>query len=260
MNRIHKLFQNKQKEVLSIYFTAGHPTIDSVVPIITELEKRGADMIEIGIPFSDPLADGPVIQQSGQVALANGMSLKHLISDLKDIRQKCQIPLLLMGYLNTVLQYGMENFCRDISTIGIDGVILPDMPIEIYEEEYHPILQKYGILPIFLISPNTSEERIRKTEKLSNAFIYAVSSSSTTGAKQGFSDESEAYFKRLADMKLSLPVLIGFGISNYKTFSQVCKYQAGGIIGSAFVRAIDGKDKPEDEIGKFVHMIKNAEN
>ncbi|MDA3894420.1 MAG: tryptophan synthase subunit alpha [Salinivirgaceae bacterium] len=255
MNRINKLFQEKQNNILSIYFTAGHPTSESVVPIITELEKQGANLIEIGMPFSDPMADGPVIQQSSQVALANGMSLKKLIGDLSEIRQSVKIPLILMGYLNTVMQYGVEKFCKDIAEIGIDGVILPDMHLEVYEEEYQSIFEKYGILPVFLISPNTTEDRIRKTESLSKGFIYAVSSSSTTGAKVGFSDENEAYFKRIHDMNLSIPTLIGFGISNKTTFTQVCKYQSGGIIGSAFIKAVDGSEKPEEKIADFIKTI-----
>lgn len=255
MNRINKLFEEKQNNILSIYFTAGHPTLDSVVPIISELEKQGCDLIEIGMPFSDPMADGPVIQQSSQKALENGMTLKKLINDLANIRKTVNMPLILMGYLNTVMQYGVENFCQDASEIGIDGVILPDMPLEIYEEQYQDIFEKHELTPIFLISPNTTEERIRKTESLSKGFIYAVSTSSTTGAKQGFSDENEAYFKRIHDMNLKVPVLIGFGISNNKTFTQVCKYQNGGIIGSAFVKAVDGTDKPENRIADFVKAI-----
>lgn len=255
MNNIQTLFQNKQKNILSIYFTAGHPTLESVVPIITELENQGVDMIEIGIPFSDPLADGPVIQLSSQKALANGMTLKKLIADLKDIRNNCKIPLLLMGYFNTVLQYGVEKFCKDISTIGIDGVILPDMPLEVYEEQYKSLFEKYDINAVFLISPNTSESRIRKTESLSKGFIYAVSTASTTGAKTGFSKENEAYFKRLQDMNLSVPVVVGFGISNITTFKQVCKYNSGGIIGSAFVKAIENTKDIKKTIGSFIKQF-----
>ena len=257
MNRINTLFKSKQKDILSIYFTAGHPTSNSVVTIINELENQGVDLIEIGMPYSDPMADGPVIQKSSQIALKNGMSLKKLITDLGNIRNHCKIPLILMGYLNTVLQYGIENFCRDISDIGIDGVILPDMPIEVYEEEYKSIFEKYNVIPVFLISPNTTEERIHKTEALSKGFIYAVSSASTTGAKQGFNPENEAYFKRIHDMNLSVPVLIGFGISNKKTFNQVCKYQAGGIIGSAFVKAIESNKNIENAIHDFIHKFKS---
>jgi len=251
MNRIQTLFKNKQKNILSIYFTAGHPTVKSVVPIIKELENSGADMVEIGIPFSDPLADGEVIQQSSQTALSNGITLNKLIQSLKGIRGQITIPLLLMGYLNTVLQYGIEKFCKDIAECGIDGVILPDMPLEVYEDEYQYLFDKYKITPVFLISPNSSELRICKTEKLSKGFIYAVSSASTTGTKKGFSSENEVYFKKIHDMELSVPVLIGFGISNKEAFEQVCSYAQGGIIGSAFVKAIDNNNF-EEAIPKFI--------
>lgn len=259
MNHIQTLFQNKQKNILSIYFTAGHPAIDSVIPIITELENQGVDMIEIGIPFSDPLADGPVIQLSSQKALANGMTLKKLIASLQDIRTQCKIPLLLMGYFNTVLQYGVEQFCKDISAIGIDGVILPDMPLEIYEEQYKSLFEKYDVNPVFLISPNTSESRIRKTESLSKGFIYAVSTASTTGTKVGFSEENEVYFKRLQDMNLSVPIIVGFGISNSKTFNQVCKYASGGIIGSAFVKAIENTKDIKKSVESFIKQFVEKE-
>lgn len=252
MNNIQTLFNNKKKDILSIYFTAGHPTMDSVVPIITELEKQGVNMIEIGFPFSDPLADGPVIQLSSLKALSNGMTLKKLITQLKDIRKQCSIPLLLMGYFNTVLQYGVEQFCKDISAIGIDGVILPDMPLEVYEEQYKSIFEEYDVNPVFLISPNTTVERIKKTESLSKGFIYAVSTASTTGAKVGFSDDNEKYFKRLQDMNLAVPLVVGFGISNKTTFNQVCKFASGGIIGSAFVKAIENSADIKGSIKEFI--------
>jgi tryptophan synthase alpha chain len=254
-NRIHRLFENKKNNILSIYFTAGHPTLNSTESIIKTLEQQGVDLIEVGIPFSDPLADGPVIQQSSQKALQNGMSLKRLILDLQNIRETSDIPLIFMGYFNTVLQYGVENFCRDISNIGIDGVILPDMPLEVYEQEYKSIFEQYDISVVFLVSPNTSEERIKKTESLSNGFIYAVSTASTTGATSGFDSTNEAYFKRLRDMNLSVPILIGFGISDKKTFNQVCKYTSGGIIGSAFVKALDKSNNINDTIKTFISDI-----
>ncbi len=255
MNNIKTLFKNKKKEILSIYFTAGHPTADSVVSIIDKLEKNGVDMIEIGIPFSDPLADGPVIQKSSQKALKNGMTLQKIIHDLKNIRQQTKIPLLLMGYLNTVLQYGIEKFCKDLAKCEIDGVILPDMPIDVYEDKYMRFFEEYGIIPVFLISPNTTEERIRKTEKLSKGFIYVVSSASTTGSKKEFDSKSEAYFKRINDMQLSVPTLIGFGVSNKKTFNQACSYTNGAIIGSAFVKAIDDDEILENSIPKFIEQF-----
>jgi tryptophan synthase alpha chain len=252
MNRINQLFEKKRNNILSIYFTAGYPDLNSTVAIIENTEKQGVDLIEIGIPFSDPLADGTVIQQSSSKALKNGTTLKKIISNLKDIRKTVNIPLIMMGYFNTVLRYGVESFCKDISTIGIDGVILPDLPIDVYEEEYFEIFDKYNIIPVFLVSPNTPEERIIKTENLSKGFIYAVSTASTTGMQNGFDNKSEAYFKKLKDMKLSIPIMIGFGISNKKTFGQVCKYAAGGIIGSAFVKAVTNNNNIEKDIEIFI--------
>ena len=256
MNRIKKLFSEKRKSILSIYFTAGHPDPDSTLSIIKALERSGVDMIEIGIPFSDPLADGPVIQQSSQKALKDGMTLKKLLADLTFVRKDVRVPLLLMGYFNTVLQYGVETFCRAISDIGIDGVILPDMPLEVYLEDYRNIFTKYGIIPVFLITPGTSEERIRLTDSLSDGFIYMVSTASVTGAKNGFGEEQHTYFKRIKEMNLSVPVIAGFGISNKVSFDQVSEYAAGGIIGSAFVRLLDKYGFSEkiihDFIGQFV--------
>lgn len=255
MNRIQNLFQNKTENILSIYFTAGHPEPETSAQIIKLLEKNGTDMIEIGIPFSDPLADGPVIQQSSQKALENGMSLKKLLAEIKDIRQQVQIPLLLMGYLNVIMQFGIDKFCKQISEIGIDGVILPDLPLNIYKEQYKSVFEQYGIIPVFLITPSTPDERIRETEALSEGFIYMVSTSSTTGAKQGFNDENIAYFKRISNMNLKVPVLTGFGISNNHTFKQACEHSAGAIIGSAFVKAIGGKGELNDKIAKFIKAI-----
>jgi tryptophan synthase alpha chain len=256
MNRIQDLFNTNSQKILSVYFTAGHPEPESAVQIIAELEKQGVHLIEIGIPFSDPLADGPVIQQSSQKALENGMSLKKLLSELKDIRKQVKIPLLLMGYFNTVLQYGVDAFCKQIAEIGIDGVILPDMPLDVYEEAYQTTFDKQGIIPIFLITPGTSEERIRKTESLSKGFIYMVSSASTTGSKTGFDTESVAYFKRIADMQLKVPVITGFGISNKTTFNQATQYSSGAIIGSAFVKALEGKGSLKEKIDAFIKTLK----
>lgn len=256
MNRIHKLFQDKKENILSIYFTAGHPEPDTAVKIIEQLQANGTDMIEIGIPFSDPLADGPVIQQSSQKALEMGMTLKKLLSELKDIRSNVEIPLLLMGYFNTVLSFGVEEFCKQINKIGIDGVILPDLPLEVYQEQYQKLFKQYSIIPVFLITPSTPEKRIRETEALSEGFIYMVSTSSTTGAKKGFSDENMNYFKRINEMKLKVPVLTGFGISNKQTFSQACEHSKGAIIGSAFVKAIDKSSNLANSIKTFISEFK----
>ena len=256
MNRINELFQHKSKQVLSIYFTAGHPTPNSALTIIKELEKQGADMIEIGIPFSDPLADGPVIQQSGLKALENGMTIKKLIAELKNVRPQVKIPLLMMGYFNTILRFGVEEFCKEISQIGIDGVIFPDMPIEVYEHEYKSIFEKYGVIAVFLICPSTPIERIRQTEQLSKGFIYVVSSSSTTGAKKGFSDENVAYFKQVEALKLSVPTMVGFGISNRETFLSATGHANGAIIGSAFIKALEQPGSMEENIAGFIKSIK----
>ncbi|MBI9067867.1 MAG: tryptophan synthase subunit alpha [Salinivirgaceae bacterium] len=256
MNRINQLFKDKQNSILSIYFTAGHPEMGTTKLIIEELEKNEVDMIEIGIPFSDPLADGPVIQQSSQKALENGMTLKKLLAEIKDIRHKVKIPLLLMGYFNTVFQYGVEAFCSDIKSIGIDGVILPDMPIKVYEAKYQKIFEKYGIIPVFLITPETSEERIRKIDKLSKGFIYMVSSSSTTGIKNKLDEKSIVYFKRIKEMNLKNQLIAGFGISNKETFDEICKYANGGIIGSAFVKAIETGENLLSQIKRFIATIK----
>ncbi len=255
MNRINRLFKEKSN-ILSIYFTAGHPTLNSTVPVIKALSDAGADMIEIGMPFSDPMADGPVIQCSSSVALKNGMSLKLLFSQLKDIRKTTDIPLLLMGYLNPVLQYGMEKFCDDCAEAGIDGIILPDLPLDVYQEEYRQIFEKHGLRNIFLISPQTSAERIRIINEASNGFVYMVSSSSTTGMKTGFSQEQIAYFERIRDMKLSNPSLVGFGISTHESFATVCQYASGTIIGSAFVKMLAESKDLDSDILKFVKEIR----
>lgn len=256
MNRINKLFQHKPSDILSIYFTAGHPALDSAPAIIKALANAGTDMIEIGMPFSDPMADGPVIQSSSTRALKNGMSLKLLFSQLQDIRKEVSIPLLLMGYLNPVLQYGMERFCRDCAKTGIDGIILPDLPLDVYQEEYQEMFEKHELRNIFLISPQTSDNRIRKIDSVSKAFVYMVSSSSTTGIRGGFSKEQTAYFERIRNMKLNNPELIGFGISNHSSFAAVCNYAQGAIIGSAFVKLLEEKGFSEATVMDFIREIR----
>lgn len=256
MNRINRLFKEKPGNILSVYFTAGHPSLDTAPRIIRALAAAGADMIEIGMPFSDPMADGPVIQHSSSKALKNGMSLKLLFSQLKDIRETVDIPLLLMGYLNPVLQYGMENFCSDCAAAGIDGLILPDLPLQVYYEEYKGIVEKYGLRNILLISPQTSDERIRKIDAASDGFIYTVSSSSTTGVKGSFSEEQINYFKRIQEMKLTNPTLVGFGISDSKGFATVCRYAQGAIIGSAFVKMLSETRDLEKDIGRFIKSVR----
>lgn len=252
MNRINTKLQ-ENKKLLSIYFTAGYPNLDDTVSIIENLEKSGIDMIEIGLPFSDPLADGPTIQASSTQALKNGMTTEVLFNQLKDIRKTVSIPLLIMGYFNPMLQYGVEAFCAKCKDIGIDGLIIPDLPVDVYHEAYKPIFDKYGLINVFLITPQTSDERIRYIDSISNGFIYMVSSASTTGAKVGFGDEQTNYFKRIADMNLVNPQIVGFGISNNETFTQATQYAKGAIIGSAFVKHVTNKGI--NTISNFVKSI-----
>jgi tryptophan synthase alpha chain len=257
MNRINKLFQEKKKDVLSIYFTAGYPQLNDTTTIINELKTNGVDMIEIGMPFSDPLADGPIIQRSSEIALENGMTIKLLFEQLKGVRKTVtETSLILMGYINPVLQYGIENFCKDSSELGIDGVIIPDLPMQEYLEEYKIIFEKYNLKNIFLITPQTSEARIRLIDRHSNGFIYMVSSASTTGAKNEIGKEQEHYFKRISEMKLKNPIVIGFGIHNHQTFSKSCEYANGAIIGSAFIKKIDKSENLKKNICEFVQNIK----
>ena len=235
MNRIQtKLAENKK--LLSIYFTAGYPNIDDTVTIIQNLEKNGVDMIEIGLPFSDPLADGPTIQDSSTTALRNGMTTEVLFDQLKDIRKTVNIPLIIMGYFNPMFQYGVEAFCKKCQDIGIDGLIIPDLPVDVFHDEYKAIFDKYGLINVFLITPQTSDKRIRYIDSISNGFIYMVSSASTTGAQSGFGEEQTNYFERISKMNLKNPQIIGFGISNNDTFTQATQYAKGAIIGSAFVK------------------------
>lgn len=258
MNRIDTLFQTRQKDILSVYFTAGHPTLDSTTEIIRLLAESGVDMIEIGMPFSDPMADGPVIQSSSSTALKNGMTLKLLFHQLKDIRKEVNIPLLLMGYLNPVMQYGMEKFCSQAAATGIDGIILPDLPLTVYEEEYRSVFKHYGLHNIFLITPQTSNDRIRKIDATGSGFLYLVSSSSTTGVRNKFLPEQMVYFERLRVMKLKNPSIVGFGISHHESFVSVCKIANGAIIGSAFVKMLSGSQDLKRDIRSFVTEIRNG--
>ena len=226
----------ENKKLVSIYFTAGYPELNDTVNIIQELENNGVDMIEIGLPFSDPLADGPTIQESSTAALKNGMTTQILFEQLKDIRKTVSIPLIVMGYFNPMLQYGVEAFCKKCEEIGIDGLIMPDLPLDVYQEQYEAIFKKYGLLNVFLITPQTSKERIRQIDKASNGFIYMVSSASVTGSKSGFGNEQTEYFERIANMQLKNPQIVGFGIKDATTFAQATKKTKGAIIGSAFIK------------------------
>lgn len=257
-NRIQQLFSASPANLLSVFYTAGYPALGDTVSIAVALESAGADIIEIGIPFSDPVADGPVIQESNHVALGNGMNLHLLLEQVREIRKTVDLPIVLMGYLNPVLQYGVDNFCRDAAAAGVDGLILPDMPLEEYEMEYKAIVQKHGLCNTFLISPTTSADRIRLIDALTNGFIYAVSSSSTTGARGSFSEEQVTYFERLKALKLTNPFLIGFGISNTATFSVAGTYGAGAIVGSAFISRLKKSDNIPADVHQFVRQIKQG--
>lgn len=254
-NRIVSLFKRKDKNILSIYFTAGYPDLDDTLSIITELERNGADLIEIGMPFSDPVADGLVIQKSSEIALKNGMTIHLLFEQLKEIRKLVSIPLILMGYLNPVMQFGIEEFCLKCSEIGIDGTIIPDLPLEIYESEYKAVFEKHLLSNIFLITPQTSEERIKKIDELSNSFIYMVSSSSTTGAKESVDEQQISYFERIQNLKIRSPRLIGFGISDKVSFERASKYANGAIIGSAFVTALSGESSVKSKVQSFMQKF-----
>jgi len=254
MNRINKKLK-EDKKLLSIYFTAGYPTLNDTVTIIEKLEKSGTDMIEIGLPFSDPLADGPTIQASSTQALKNGMTTNVLFKQLKDIRQTVSIPLIIMGYFNPMLQYGVEAFCKKCQDVGIDGLIIPDLPVDVYNEKYKTVFEKYGLINVFLITPQTSEKRINFIDSISNGFIYMVSSASVTGSNSGFGDEQTKYFKRIAKMNLKNPQIIGFGISDNETFSQATQHAKGAIIGSAFIKNLtkSGLSKIDDFIKSIIN-------
>jgi len=246
MNRIDKLFGSNPQRVLSIYFCAGAPTLDGTAGVIRSLAANGVSMIGVGIPFSDPMADGPVIQDAATTALRNGMTLKTLFSQLKDIRRDVDIPLVLMGYLNPVFRYGFEEFCKSCVECGIDGMIIPDLPFKDYMETYKAIADKYDLRFIMLITPETSEERVRLIDEHTSGFIYMVSSASTTGAQSDFNASKQAYFQKIEDMNLRIPRMVGFGISNKQTFDAACANAAGGIIGSRFVTLLSQHEGDAD--------------
>lgn len=258
MNRINRLFEDKQNDILNIYCTAGYPQLNDTVTVIKSLEQAGADLIELGMPYSDPLADGPTIQASSSVALKNGMSIQTLFQQLEGLRTDVQIPMILMGYLNPVLQYGMEAFLAKCQAVGIDGLILPDLPMYEYEHIYQPLFEQYNIRLIFLITPQTSETRIRKIDSLSNAFIYVVSTTATTGKKSGFDEATIAYFNRIKSMGLKNPTLIGFGISTHESYKAACAAANGAIIGSQFIRVVEKSNNLNADILKFVEGIRGT--
>ncbi|QJW92097.1 tryptophan synthase subunit alpha [Spirosoma taeanense] len=256
-NRITDLFSQKSDRLLSVYFTAGFPNLDDTMPVLRGLQATGVDLVEIGMPYSDPVADGETIQLSNGRALDNGMSLKTLFAQLANCRQEITVPILLMGYINPVLQYGVENFCRMCQSVGVDGVILPDLPLDLFLDEYAPIFRQYGILNVNLITPQTAESRIRLIDQESDGFIYMVSSASITGSTKGISDPMRAYFERIQAMNLRNPRLIGFGINNHETFDTACQYANGAIVGSAFIRHLQDHGTSAESIQSFVQTIRS---
>ena len=256
MNRINQLFQDKKSNVLSIYYTAGYPGLEDTLQIAEELERAGADMLEIGFPYSDPVADGPVIQASSKQSLDSGMDLNLLFKQLKDLRSKVNIPILLMGYVNPLLQFGVENFCKACAEVGVDGCIVPDLPMVEFEELYQDVFAKYNLSNIFLVTPQTSVERIHKIDSLTTGFIYLISSSATTGKNLQLSQTTDDYFARIAGMNLKNPTMIGFGINNKATFEKACQYANGAIIGTAFVKVL-AADKSKENINKFMAEFVN---
>ena len=256
MSRIQKLFETKPRGVLNVYCTAGFPEADSTIDVLQSLQAAGADMVEIGMPYSDPLADGPVIQASGTTALQKGMTIHRLFEQLKSLRPAIDLPVILMGYLNPVLQFGFEAFCNTAAALGVDGLIIPDLPILEFEEEYGPIIKKCGLDFIFLITPETSDERIQKIDELSSGFVYAVSSSSTTGKDKNF-NSLEDYFSRLKSLHLQNPVMVGFGIKDKASFDAVTPYAAGAIIGTAYIKAISNSSDISKTTKEFIEAIRN---
>ncbi len=256
MNKLAILFSGRRQNILNMYCTAGYPELESTETVMLALQENGADIIELGIPYSDPIADGPVIQQSNMQALANGISIKKIFSQLEAFKDKLKIPVILMGYLNPVMQYGLENFCRDAAASGVSGVILPDLPLYEFENVYQEMFARYGLDFIFLISPQTSPQRIKKADKLSKGFLYAVSSSATTGQQTDFSAQ-ESYFQKIHQLRLKNPVLIGFGIKDRDTFNLACKYAAGAIIGSAYIKAIANTPDITRTTGDFIREIRS---
>lgn len=258
MNRLTKLLKNKDKNLLSIFFTAGYPQLDSTVPIIKALQKKGIDLVEIGIPFSDPMADGPVIQGSSSQAISNGMNLRLMLSQIEEARKDVEeMPFILMGYLNPIMKYGYENFFQDAKDAGVDALIIPDLPFDDYIKDFKPLSKHFDLPLIMLITPETSDERILFIDHNCDGFIYMVSAASTTGAKKSYGPEQIAYFNRINKMPLEHKRLIGFGISNPKTLKEAWKYSSGAIIGSHFIKCLDqSKGNPEKAVDLLLSSIK----
>ena len=257
MNRITNLFETKKAGILSVYFTAGYPQLNDTATILRELEAKGVNMVEVGIPFSDPMADGPVIQEASTVALRNGMSQRLLFQQLKEIRQTVQIPIILMGYLNPIMQYGFEAFCQSCVEVGVDGMIIPDLPYADYMADYKAIADRYDLKMIMLITPETSEERVRLIDAHTSGFIYMVSSAATTGAQQSFNEQKQAYFRRINAMNLRNPRLVGFGISNKATFEAAASNSSGAIIGSKFVQLLKSEPTIAGAVDQLLEALKH---
>ena len=253
MNRINQTL-NQDKKLLSIYFTAGFPQLEDTVPILEQLQEADVDMIELGLPFSDPLADGPTIQESSTQALRNGMTSDKLFTQLEGIRARIHVPLIVMGYFNPMMQYGVERFCKRCQEVGIDGLIIPDLPADVYHTQYQSLFQQNGLLNMFLITPQTPDERIRYIDQVSEGFIYMVSSAATTGAQGSFGDTQQHYFQRIADMKLQSKLLVGFGISNAETYQSAVAHSQGAIIGSAFIKHLEANGN--QSVQAFVKTIR----
>ena len=256
-NRITELFKKKNKNILNIYFTAGFPKLEDTITVLKTLEKSGVDMVEIGMPYSDPTADGPTIQDSSEKSLANGMTIHNLFEQLKDVRAHVSIPIVLMGYINPVMQYGIENFCNKASELGIDGTILPDLPFEIYNREYKTLFEQNNISNVFLVTPQTEPERIQKLDKSTKGFIYIVSTNSTTGNESKVDNEMNTYLNRIKNTELENPTLIGFNIKDKASFNNACNYSNGAIIGSAFVKMLNESSNIEEDITSFIKKIKD---
>ena len=256
MNRLEELFTRKKNNILNVYCTAGFPQLNNTLEVMKALQDNGADAIELGMPYSDPLADGPVIQASNNKALQNGMTMELLFEQLRDFRKEIYIPVILMGNINPVLQFGFENFCKQAASLPVDGIILPDLPEYEFENEYGAIIKRYGLDFIFLITPETSEERIKKLDALSTGFLYAVSSSSTTGNEKDF-NAVEQYLERLKNMQLKNPVIVGFGIKDKQTFQSACKYANGAVIGTAYIKALESSGNIQITTKAFLDSIIN---
>ncbi len=256
MNRLQTLFAGSKKDLLSIYYTAGYPTLGSTLDIAEALEKAGADFLEIGFPYSDPVADGPTIQHSSQTALDSGMTLEVLFTQLADLRKRVSIPIILMGYVNPVIQYGVERFCKKAAEVGVDGLIIPDLPMYEYETLYKKVFADNKLSNIILVTPQTSDERIRKIDELSDCFIYLLSSASITGNSLQMSEGLDIYFKRIEDMALKNPTIVGFGIADKTSYQKACQYNRGAIVGSAFVKFLGAMPNYIEQIPGFVKSFK----